>query len=158
MMLTTILATDTIEALFKLLDMGVDPQALANSLNGIVAQRLIRLLCDTCKEPYKPKPEALKKLNLPAEKIDVFYRPPKEVDPEIGPCPDCGATGYLGRTGIFELLDVNDSLRALIRENPSANAIRAEARKNGMIYLQEDGMRQVIQGRTSIEELERVVK
>lgn len=158
MMLTSMNATDTIEALFKLLDMGVDPQALANSLSGIVAQRLVRLLCETCKEPYKPKPEALKKLNLPAAKIDVFYRPPKEVDPEIGPCPDCGGTGYLGRTGIFELLDVNDSLRELIRENPSANAIRAEARKNGMIYLQEDGMRQVIQGRTSIEELKRVVK
>ncbi|HWE37380.1 MAG TPA: GspE/PulE family protein [Isosphaeraceae bacterium] len=156
--LTTMQAGETVEALFKLIDMGIEQHTLASGLGAIVAQRLVRLLCETCKEPYKPKPEAIRKLNLPADKIDVFYRPPKEPDPEVGPCPDCGGTGYLGRTGIFEVLDVTEPIRELIRENPSANAIRAEARKNGMIYLQEDGMRQVIQGRTSIDELRRVVK
>ena len=69
-----------------------------------------------------------------------------------------GGTGYIGRTGIFELLVITDAIRELLRENPSPQAIKAEARKNGMIYLQEDGLRQVIQGRTSIKELLRVVK
>ena len=73
-------------------------------------------------------------------------------------CPQCGGTGYLGRTGIFELLVITEPMRDMIRENPSINAIKAEARKNGMIYLQEDGLRQVIQGKTSIDELLRVVK
>ena len=76
--------------------------------------------------------------------------------PEV--CPVCGGTGYIGRTGIFELLVITEPMRDLIRENPSINAIKAEARKNGMIYLQEDGLRQVIQGKTSIDELLRVVK
>ena len=66
--------------------------------------------------------------------------------------------GYFGRTGIYELLVISEALREMLRENPSINKIKAEARKNGMIYLQEDGLRQVIQGRTSIEELLRVVK
>jgi general secretion pathway protein E len=115
----------------------------------------VRTLCEACKEPYKPKPEFLEKANLPAAKVDVFYRPPE--DPQQV-CPQCGGTGYLGRTGIFELLVITEAMRDLIRENPSLNAIKAEARKNGMIYLQEDGLRQVIQGKTSIKELLRVVK
>ncbi len=113
------------------------------------------MLCENCKEPYKPKPEFLKKANLPADKVDVFYRKPAEPEQV---CPQCGGTGYLGRTGIFELLIITEAMRDMIRENPSINAIKAEARKNGMIYLQEDGLRQVIQGKTSIDELLRVVK
>ncbi len=104
---------------------------------------------------YKPKPEFLKKANLPVEKVDVFYRPPE--NPEQV-CQQCGGTGYFGRTGIYELLVLTEPMRDMIRENPSINKIKAEARKGGMIYLQEDGLRQVIQGRTSIEELLRVVK
>ncbi len=73
-------------------------------------------------------------------------------------CATCGGTGYFGRSGIYELLVLTESMREMIRENPSQNKIKAEARKGGMIYLQEDGLRQVIQGRTSIEELLRVVK
>ena len=152
---STVHANDTVTALFRLLDLGIEPFMLASSLTAILGQRLVRVLCENCKEPYKPKPEFLKKANLPADKVDVFYRRPTEPE-EV--CPVCGGTGYLGRTGIFELLVVTEPLRELIRENPSINAIKAEARKNGMIYLQEDGLRQVNQGRTSIEELLRVVK
>jgi type II secretory ATPase GspE/PulE/Tfp pilus assembly ATPase PilB-like protein len=155
MVFSTVHANDSISALFRLLDLGVEPFMIATALSGILAQRLVRKLCDNCKEPYKPKPEFLEKANLPAAKVDVFYRPP-EAPEEV--CPVCGGTGYLGRTGIFELLIISESMRDLIRENPSLNAIKAEARKNGMIYLQEDGLRQVIQGKTSIKELLRVVK
>jgi general secretion pathway protein E len=155
MVFSTVHANDTITALFRLLDLGVEPFMIASALSAVLGQRLVRLLCDACKEPYKPKPEFLKKANLPPDKVDVFYRRP--TNPEQV-CPQCGGMGYHGRTGIFELLVITDPIRELLRENPSMNAIKAEARKNGMIYLQEDGLRQVIQGRTSIEELLRVVK
>ena len=137
-------------------ELDIDPNILASGLSGVLSQRLVRKLCETCKEPYKPKPEFLKKANLPADKVDVFYKPP-EVTEEI--CPDCGGNGYIGRIGIFELLTVDEPIRELIRTgNPSENAIKAAARKNGMVYLTEDGLRQVIQGNTSIDELMRVVK
>jgi general secretion pathway protein E len=152
---STVHSNDTITALFRLLDLGVEPFMIASALTAVLGQRLVRVLCEACKEPYKPKPEFLKKANLPIDKVDVFYRKPTEPEQV---CPQCGGTGYLGRTGIFELLVISEAMRDLIRENPSMNAIKAEARKNGMIYLQEDGLRQVIQGKTSIDELLRVVK
>ncbi len=155
MVFSTVHSNDAVTALFRLLDLGIEPFMIASALSGVLGQRLVRNLCEACKEPYKPKPEFLKKANIPADKVDVFYRRPE--NPEQV-CPQCGGTGYFGRTGIYELLILSEPMRDLIRENPSINKIKAEARKNGMIYLQEDGLRQVIQGRTSIEELLRVVK
>jgi type II secretory ATPase GspE/PulE/Tfp pilus assembly ATPase PilB-like protein len=155
MVFSTVHSNDAITSLFRLLDLGVEPFMISSALTAVLGQRLVRVLCDACKEPYKPKPEFLKKANLPVEKVDVFYRRPE--NPEQV-CQVCGGTGYFGRTGIYELLVVTEALREMLRENPSINKIKAEARKNGMIYLQEDGLRQVIQGRTSIEELLRVVK
>ncbi|MBV8318511.1 MAG: type II/IV secretion system protein, partial [Planctomycetaceae bacterium] len=155
MVFSTVHANDTVTALFRLLDLGVEPFMIASALTAVLGQRLVRVLCEACKEPYKPKPEFLKKANLPPDKVDVFYRRPAE---PLQVCPQCGGTGYLGRTGIFELLVITEPMRDMIRENPSINAIKAEARKNGMIYLQEDGLRKVIQGKTSIDELLRVVK
>ena len=155
MVFSTVHANDTVTALFRLLDLGVEPFMIASALTAVLGQRLVRVLCEACKEPYKPKPEFLKKANLPSDKVDVFYRKPTEPEQV---CPQCGGTGYLGRTGIFEFLVITEPMRDMIRENPSMNAIKAEARKNGMIYMQEDGLRQVIQGKTSIEELLRVVK
>src|SRR5260370_1059308 len=95
-----------------------------------------------------------------------FYRPPEPgeiegprgADGEALPCEHCGGTGYYGRTGIFELLVITDRVRDMIRDNPNLNAIRQEAVKSGMKYLQEDGLRQVIEGKTSVEELLRVAK
>jgi type II secretory ATPase GspE/PulE/Tfp pilus assembly ATPase PilB-like protein len=154
MVFTTIHANDAITALFRLLDLHVEPFLVSSALTAVWSQRLVRKLCDHCKEPYKPKPEFLKKANLPAQKIDVFYRRPKAPE-QI--CPQCGGTGYRGRTGIFELLVITDKIRDLIKENPSMTTIKAEARKSGMLYLQEDGLRQVIRGVTSVEELMRVI-
>ncbi len=155
MVFSTVHSNDTVTALFRLLDLGVEPFLIASALTAVLGQRLVRVLCENCKEPYKPKPEFLKKANLPADKVEYFYRRPTEPQQV---CPQCGGTGYLGRTGIFELLVISEAMRDMIRENPSINAVKAEARKNGMIYLQEDGLRQVIQGKTSIDELLRVVK
>jgi general secretion pathway protein E len=122
-----------------------------------VGQRLGRVLCPKCKVAYKPNPEMLRKANLPVDKIKHFHRPPESGETK-GRCKRCGSTGYFGRTGVFELLVITDPIRDLIRESPNLNAIRQEAIKNGMTLLQEDGLRQVIEGTTSIQELLRVCK
>src|SRR5262249_51293037 len=166
MVFTTLHANDTGTALGRLIDLGVQPFMVADSVSAILGQRLVRLLCPKCKVRYKPNPDLLRKANLPADKIKYFYRPPEEGELPRGPggeplppCDRCGGTGYFGRSGIFELLEVTDRIRDLIRsDNPNLNALRQEAIKNGMKYLQEDGLGQVIEGKASIQELLRVSK
>lgn len=162
---TTVHANDTVTALIRLVDLKVNPTSIASAVTAILGQRLVRLLCPKCKVRYKPNPEMLRKANLPVDRIKYFYRPPDNADPKNGPaggdkapCPHCGGTGYLGRCGIFELLLVNDAIKDLLRENSSPNAIRQQAVKSGMKYLQEDGLRLVIEGKTSIQEVLRVCK
>lgn len=155
MVFSTIHANDTITALFRLIDLGVEPFLLASSLSGILGQRLVRKLCDECKEAFTPSADMLQKAGLPANKVDKFYRPPKQFG---AACPACGGLGYHGRTGVFELLIINDRIRDLIRENPNISQIRAEARKAGMLYMKEEGLRLVVKGTTSMDELIRVVK
>ena len=159
MVFTTLHANDTVTALARLIDLGVQPFMVANAVSAILSQRLVRVLCTNCKQRYKPNAELLRKANLPADKIKFFYRPPDRQegdDDSDGRCTFCGGTGYRGRTGVFEMLEITDALRDMIRENPNFNAIKQEAVKHGMKYLQEDGLRQVIEGRTSIQELLRV--
>jgi type II secretory ATPase GspE/PulE/Tfp pilus assembly ATPase PilB-like protein len=160
MVFTTLHANDTVTALGRLIDLGVQPFMVADSVTAILGQRLVRLLCPECKVRYKPNAELLRKANLPVEKINYFYRPPDAGADDSGErvCEHCGGTGYHGRTGIFEFLPISDRIKDMIRENPNLNGIRHEAVKNGMKYLQEDGLRQVIEGRTSIQELLRVAK
>jgi type II secretory ATPase GspE/PulE/Tfp pilus assembly ATPase PilB-like protein len=167
MVFTTLHANDSVTAIVRLLDLGVQPATLASSISAVLAQRLVRVLCTKCKVRYKPNADMLRKANLPADKIKFFYRPPEPEDendkapsPDGEPtvCKNCGGTGYKGRTGIFELLVVTDKLRELIRDNPNVNGLKQEAVNSGMKYLQEDGLRQVIAGRSSIQELLRVCK
>jgi len=154
MVFSTVHANDSIAALFRILDLGVEPFMLSSSLSAVLSQRLARKLCDDCKVPYKPDPDLLKKNNLPAEKVENFFKPPTGTNN----CPTCGGLGYRGRVGVFELLVINDRLRDLIRDNPQLSVIKAEARKNGMLYMKEEGLRLVVKGLTSMEELARVVK
>ena len=156
MVFSTVHANDAITALYRMIDLGVDVSMLSSSLTAILAQRLARRLCPDCKESYVPKPEFLKKANLPAEKIDKLYRPPKEG--ENAACPTCGGMGYRSRVGVYELLVITDRMRDLIREKAALSALKAEARKGGMLYMQEEGLRLVVKGITSIDELLRVVK
>ncbi len=167
MVFTTLHANDTVTAIGRLLDLGVQPFMIASALTAVLGQRLVRVLCDDCKVKYKPNPDMLRKANLPADKIKFFHRPPEGSgetnDDEDGEeaaekCANCGGAGYRGRVGVFELFVLTDRIRDMIRENPNLNAIRQEAVKNGMKYLQEDGLRQVIEGTTSIQELLRVCK
>src|SRR5262249_47440403 len=173
MVFTTLHANDTTTAIARLLDLGVAPFLIASALSAVLGQRLVRVLCPRCKVKYKPNAELLRKANLPADQIKFFYRPTEArpaaetADEEGGEgeaagaariCPQCGGTGYRGRTGIFEMLVVTDRIREMIRENPNLQAIKQEAIKSGMKPLQEDGLRQVITGQTSIQELLRVCK
>jgi type II secretory ATPase GspE/PulE/Tfp pilus assembly ATPase PilB-like protein len=158
MVFTTLHANDTVTALARLIDLGVQPFMVANAVSAILGQRLVRILCPRCKQRYKPNADLLRKANLPADKIKFFYRPAERDEEESGSsaCEYCGGTGYHGRSGVFELLEITDTVRDMIRENPNFNAIKHEAVRNGMKYLQEDGLRQVIDGQTSIQELLRV--
>ncbi len=161
MVLTTLHANDTVMALGRLLNLGVEPFMVASSLTGVLSQRLVRVLCPKCKVGYRPNPELLRRAGLPAEKIKQFFRPAKPEDraPDEPPCSYCNATGYRGRTGIFELLVVTEKIRELVKANPNLDAIRNEAVKSGgLVLLQQDGMRVVMEGTTSIEELLRVSK
>jgi type II secretory ATPase GspE/PulE/Tfp pilus assembly ATPase PilB-like protein len=164
MVFTTLHANDAITAVGRLIDLGVQPFMISSALTAVLAQRLVRLLCPKCKVRYKPNEDVLRRANLPADKIKYFYRPPepdemehdKRGEPII--CEHCGGSGYYGRTGIFEMLILSDHIRALIRENPNLTAIKQEAVKEGLRSLQEDGLRVVIEGKTSIQELLRVSK
>jgi len=166
MVFTTLHANDTVTALARLIDLGVQPFLVANAVSAVLGQRLVRVLCPNCKIKYKPNPELLKKANLPADQIKHFYkaRERNENDGEEASdpsqiCEHCGGTGYHGRTGVFELLVINDRMREILREaNPNFNAVRQEAAKAGMKTMQEDGLRQVISGQTAVNELLRVCK
>jgi general secretion pathway protein E len=155
MVFSTVHANDSITALYRMLDLGVEPFLFASSISGILAQRLARRLCPKCKVAYRPKPEFLKQANLPVDRIEKFYRPPKNPEDE---CPACGGLGYRGRVGVFEFLEINDKLREMVRQKTGVQQLKAEARKNGMLYMQEEGLRLVVKGLTSIDELLRVVK
>jgi type II secretory ATPase GspE/PulE/Tfp pilus assembly ATPase PilB-like protein len=128
----------------------------------VLCQRLVRLLCPQCKVRYRPDRETLRRANLPAERIKHFYRAPGDEATGRGArraraCTHCTGSGYHGRTGIFELLIVTDRIRELLSaDRPNWNAVRQEALRGSMRPLQEDGLRQVIEGTTSIQELLRV--
>jgi len=161
MVFTTLHANDSVTAIGRLIDLGVAPFMVANAVSCILAQRLVRLLCPKCKVRYKPNPEILRKFNLSPDKHEYFYKAKgedgKSNDEDLR-CAHCGGTGYRGRTGVFEIFVLGESNKALIQNNPSLNLIRQEAIKGGMKYLLEDGLRQVVAGNTSINEILRVCK
>jgi type II secretory ATPase GspE/PulE/Tfp pilus assembly ATPase PilB-like protein len=158
--LVSLRAGDAGQALARLAAL-VGPDALAQGLYLVMNQRLVRDLCPECKEPYRPNPEFLRKANLATQRVDTLYRPPKKVEFEKGKpvvCSRCNNSRYAGRTGLFELMPLDDEARAMIGRGADAADLRAYARKLGMKNLQEEGLALVIAGRTSIEEVLRAVK
>jgi type II secretory ATPase GspE/PulE/Tfp pilus assembly ATPase PilB-like protein len=162
LVLTSINAPDAVAGLFRLIEMGLPPPMVANAVTAVLAQRLVRVLCPKCKVRYKPNPDMLRKANLPTN-IKYFYRPPEPgenqtdgVEDGGGVCRACRGTGYRGRTGVFEMLVINDRIRDLISANPSLITMQQEAVRAGMRHLKEDGLRQVIEGNTFIKEYLRV--
>jgi len=152
--LTTIRASESAEALLRVLMMKVTPAHFARAVTGVICQRLVRKLCETCKEAYTPSPQMLKQLGIPAGKIESLYRVP-EAPEKV--CPDCVGIGYYGQHAIFELLIPNDAVRQALVNTPTLNVVRTEARKAGMKTFQEEGILLVARGITSIDELRRVL-
>jgi len=150
-------AKDTFDALGKYLTLVEDNALAAKAMLGLSNQRLIRVLCKDCREAFQPDAPTLKKLNLPADKIERFYRPPTE--PKLNKrgkeiiCQTCQGTGYVGRVGVFEILVVDPTVAKLIAEGATIEKIKAQCRKNKMYYLQEEALLKVIDGTTSMNEV-----
>jgi type II secretory ATPase GspE/PulE/Tfp pilus assembly ATPase PilB-like protein/CheY-like chemotaxis protein len=147
LVLSTLHTNDAPNAVTRLVDMGIEAYKLASALRGVIAQRLMRKLCSTCKEVNdQPPPERIRRYIPPGT---VIYRP-------LG-CPDCSMTGYRGRFSIVEVLTMNIDLERLIGAGATAEKIAEGARTNGMLSLFESGLAHVLAGETSVEEMLRVV-
>lgn len=147
LVLSTIHTNSAPATITRLLDMGVEPFLIASSLICVISQRLVRRLCDKCKEKYQPTPDMLKKLGLTPEtaKDITFYRP-------VG-CDECLSMGYRGRMALFEIMEINDSIAKLIVQRADATIVRHKALELGMTLLGNDGLRQIKAGNTTIDEV-----
>lgn len=153
-------ADSVLQALGKWLKMVGDRKLVAQTLLGMSNQRLLRVLCNTCKQGYAPNAELLKKFNLPAEKAKVLYRPGREVYDKRGKpstCETCQGTGFVGRTGVFEMIVLTDELRQAIRKTRQLPELGMQFRRAKMLYMQEQALRKVIAGTTAINEMLRVL-
>ncbi len=151
LVLSTLHTNDAPSAVARLIDMGVEPYLIASCVEGVIAQRLLRRVCAHCRDPYQPPAPIL-------QEMSTFYadRLAKAAFVTGHGCPNCGFTGYRGRTAITEVMVMTDPLRALVVAHEPANIIKAQALKEGMITLRQDGWLRVIEGRTSVEEVLRV--
>jgi len=149
---STLHTNDAASAVTRLIDMGVEPFLVTSSVIGIMAQRLLRVICDNCKEEYTPDEESLLNIGITPEMTEgkKFYRGKG--------CPACLNTGYRGRTGVFELMLMDDSIKNLILKTSDANAIKNMAVKKGMTSLRHDGTQKVFDGISTIEEVFRVTQ
>ena len=149
MVFSTVHTNDAAGAITRLQDMGVESFLMSSAILGVLAQRLVRVICKNCKTPVKLESGAMDELGV-KEGVGSFtvY--------EGKGCDECSNTGYRGRVGIFELLIINDDIRRLILQKTSANIIKEKAREHGMITLREDGWNKVKQGITTISEVLRV--
>jgi type II secretory ATPase GspE/PulE/Tfp pilus assembly ATPase PilB-like protein len=156
----TIEEENVLKTIVKWIKLVGDKNKAIDSLLGLSNQRILRILCDQCKQAYEPNKEQLHKLNIPAEKAKVFYRSGKVVYDKRGkpsPCENCQETGYFGRMAIFETVFLNEDLRKAIKQARTLPDIGTELRRAKMLYLQEQALMKVIGGVTSINEMVRVL-
>jgi len=144
---TTLHTNDAPSSIARLLDLGVEPFLITATLEGIVAQRLVRKICENCKAPYEPTETELTELGLTPEDIrnKKFYYGPG--------CSRCNNTGYRGRTAIFEIMTLNDEMRDLIMNRASTNVLRAAGQKAGMKLLRDSGLAAIYDGITTVDEV-----
>jgi general secretion pathway protein E len=152
LVLSTLHTNDSPTAVTRLVDMGIEPFLVSSSLIGVVAQRLVRVVCPACRMPYEPGDGELAELHLDRARLvdGTIYK--------AAGCPKCANTGYLGRSGIYELLLVDEEIQNLITRGADANAIRRAAVDKGMLTLRDDGAQKVLQGITTVQEVARVTQ
>jgi len=148
LVLATLHTNDAPGAVTRLIDMGVEPYLLASTLNGVLAQRLVRRLCTECRTPYEP--DAVERAVFGRDAPDRLYR-------AVG-CGACNFSGYRGRTGIYELFVTDDETRHLIHDTAPEAELRSRAVASGMLRLRDDGLRWVREGATSLDEVLRVTR
>jgi type IV pilus assembly protein PilB len=144
---STLHTNDAMGGISRLVDMGVEPFMISAALEGVLGQRLIRKVCAQCRTPYEPTEAVLSQLGLSPHEIGdrQFYYG--------AGCAACNSTGYRGRKGIYELLDVNEPVRELINQRAPSVVLKQKAIELGMSTLREDGLRLIFDGETSIEEV-----
>lgn len=147
---STLHTNDAPSAITRLLDMGVEGYLISSCLEGILAQRLVRVICKNCKKPIIPDKKALEEMGIKARDMRVAYRGKG--------CEVCKSTGYHGRTGIFEFMTITDTIRNMILEKTGSSLIRQKAIQLGLKPLRDDGWDKVRQGVTTIEEVLRVTR
>lgn len=163
LVLSTLHTNDAAGSIIRLLEMGVEDYLLTSTLNAIIGQRLVRTLCTHCRTPRNPSPESLQKTGLDrlvSERATVPNEPPITYETPIiyerGGCDKCGGCGYRGRTTILELMVMSDSIQRLILQHAQADEIRQASKQEGMRTMYEDGLRKVLAGVTTLEEVLRV--
>jgi len=147
LVLTTLHTNDAPGAVARLIDMGVEPFLIASSLEGVLGQRLVRKICTKCRQPYEPSEAILRQIGLSIHDIgdkNFYYG---------AGCAECNNTGYKGRKGIYELLDITEPIRELITQRAPSVVIRQKAIEQGMTTLRSDGLRSIFEGETTIEEV-----
>jgi len=144
---TTLHTNDAPSSVARLLDLGVEPFLLTATVEGIIAQRLVRKICRKCKTPFEPTESQLMELQLTPDEVKgkQFYYGRG--------CDECNGTGYRGRTGIFEIMVFNDEIRDLIMNQASTGLLRAAAQRNGMTLLRDNGLSAIYDGTTTIDEV-----
>jgi len=149
---STLHTNDAAGAVTRLLDMGVEPFLVASSLEAVVAQRLVRRLCQVCKRPAKPDEVFLKSTGFPIARLATT-----PICENVG-CEKCRSTGFRGRMGIYEVLQITEGIEPLILQRSSSNAIKQKGIAEGMIPLRDDGWGKVLDGLTTVEEVLRVTE
>ena len=148
LVMSTVHTNDAAGAVTRLVDMGVEPFLVASSLAGVLAQRLVRVVCPDCRVAYQPTVEELAEIGIDAAKLDGIPTIFKKEG-----CAKCANTGYVGRRGIYELMLMDDEMRSLVLRNVDAGTMRKSATRKGMTTLREDGARKVLEGLTTIQEV-----
>jgi len=151
MVLSTLHTNDAPSSITRIINIGIEPYLISAAVNAVLAQRLVRRICENCKRPLKNIPDRIKayldKANTPVEKL---Y--------EGAGCEKCRKTGHKGRVGIYELLELNDEMRGLIASNPDLGELRRAARESGMVTLRQDGLQKASEGLTTVDEIMRVTE
>jgi type IV pilus assembly protein PilB len=148
LVVSTLHTNSTANTVTRLIDMGVEPYLIADSLVGVIAQRLVRRLCKNCKKEHIVTMAEKRELSLNPEKEFKIYEP-------VG-CPECGGSGYKGRIGIYEIMTVSNRLKSIISHGADVDEIKAEAISEGMTTLKAAARRYVLDGTTSLDEMVKV--